>query len=153
MKIALYAKPLQDCFKQIMGICARPLLQTSLIIVYWSNGQMVKNTHTISMLKMNNIQVSNYRAILYCWCYKNHLTNKRIDHLTRSLLPGNLGLQANSLRPGRLLPLPKLIRPFADLVQVLGLDKAFPQFFKLLGGQPGKDGMNRIRADPKSSGN
>ena len=43
-----------------------------------------------------------------------------------------------------------LIRPFADLVQVLGLDEPFPQFFKLLGAHSGKDGLNRIRADLNS---
>ena len=51
---------------------------------------MVKNTHIISMLKINNLRVSNCRALREYGCHNNHLTNQLIDHLTRSELAPNL---------------------------------------------------------------
>ncbi len=47
---------------------------------------MVKNTHIISMLTINNLRVSNYRAFREYRCHNNHLTNQLINHLTRSVI-------------------------------------------------------------------
>ncbi len=47
---------------------------------------MVKNTHIISMLKINNLRVSYYRAFREYRCHNNHLTNQLINNLTRSEL-------------------------------------------------------------------
>ncbi len=46
---------------------------------------MVKNTHIISMLKINNQRVSNYRDLREYRCHNNHLTNQLINYLTRSV--------------------------------------------------------------------
>ncbi len=45
---------------------------------------MVKNTHIISMLEINNLRVSNYCALMEYRCHNNHLTNQLINHFTRS---------------------------------------------------------------------
>ena len=57
------------------------------------------------------------------------------------------------MQPLLSLAQPFFLRPPPNLIQILSLDKSFPQLFNLLCGQALKHGMNSIRADLKTTRN